>query len=62
MVLTGYIDIKNYFLQREVIIEILEYIAKIKTIEYAIDLGKAGEAAFDYFESRKYAPYGILST
>jgi hypothetical protein len=25
-------------------------------------LGKAGEAAFDYFESRKYSPYGILST
>lgn len=62
VVLTWYIDIKNYFLQWEVIIEILEYIKKIKTIEYAIDLGKAWEAAFDYFESRKYSPYGILST
>ena len=61
-VLTWYVDIKNYFLQWEVIIEILEYIGKIKTCEYAIDLGKAGEAAFDYFESRKYSPYGILST
>lgn len=41
MVLTGYIDIKNYYLQWDCIIDILEYMKKFKTIEYVIDLGKA---------------------
>lgn len=62
VVLTGYIDIKNYYLQWDCIIDILEYMKKFKTIEYVIDLGKAWEAAFDYFEARKYSPYGILAT
>ena len=39
--MTGYIDIKNYFLQREVLIDVLEYIAKTKQIELGVDLGKA---------------------
>ena len=60
--MTGYIDIKNYFLQREVLIDALEYIAKMKQIELGVDLGKAWEAAFDYFESRKLMPYWIIST
>jgi len=60
--MTGYIDIKNYFLQWEVILDMLEYITKTKTCEFGIDLGKAWEAAFDRFESRKVSPYGILST
>ena len=60
--MTGYIDIKNYFLQREVLIDALEYIAKMKQIELGVDLGKAWEAAFDYFESRKFMPYWIIST
>ena len=60
--MTGYIDIKNYFLQREVLIDALEYIAKMKQVELGVDLGKAWEAAFDYFESRKFMPYWIIST
>ena len=60
--MTGYIDIKNYFLQREVLIDALEYIAKMKQVELGVDLGKAWEAAFDYFESRKLMPYWIIST
>ena len=60
--MTGYIDIKNYFLQREVLIDALEYIAKMKQVELGTDLGKAWEAAFDYFESRKFMPYWIIST
>jgi len=39
--MTGYIDIKNYFLQREVLIDALEYIAKMKQVELGVDLGKA---------------------
>lgn len=39
--MTGYIDIKNYFLQREVLIDVLEYIVKMKQIELGVDLGKA---------------------
>lgn len=62
VIMTWYIDIKNYFIQREVIVEMLEYLNKIKQCEFVVDLGKAWEAAFDYFESRKLAPYWILST
>ena len=60
--MTGYIDVKNYFLQWEAIIDMIQYLSKIRPCEFAIDLGKAGEAAFDYFESRKIAPYGLHST
>jgi len=62
VVMTWYINVKNYFVQWEVIMEMLSYIGSIKNIEFAIDLGKAWEAAFDRFESRKIAPYGVLST
>ncbi|HPC34084.1 MAG TPA: hypothetical protein PLP73_00330 [Candidatus Absconditabacterales bacterium] len=62
VLMTGYIGIKNYLLQREVIVDILEYINKFKLCEFGLDLGKAGEAALDWFENRKIAPYGILST
>lgn len=62
VVMTWYIDVKNYYTQREVIMDILNYIWKIKKIELWIDLWKAWEAAFDWFENQRVAPYGILST
>lgn len=62
VVMTGYIDIKNYYAQREVIMDILNYVGKIRKIELGIDLWKAWEAAFDWFENQRVAPYGILST
>lgn len=62
VIMTWYINIKNYYLQREVIVDILEYLNKIKICEFWVDLGKAWEAAFDWFESRKLSPYWILST
>jgi hypothetical protein len=36
--MTGYIDIKNYYAQREVIMDILNYVGKIRKIELGIDL------------------------
>lgn len=62
VIMTGYIEVKNYVLQWECIDDILKYIAKIKPVEYAIDVGKAWEAALDRFEMRGYHPYAILST
>ena len=62
VVMTWYIDIKNYYAQWEVIMDILNYIGKIKKIELGIDLWKAWEAAFDWFENQRVYPYGILST
>jgi len=61
-VMTWYIDIKNYFLQWEVILDIISYVSTIKPCELGVDLGKAWEAAFDWFESKRLSPYGILST
>jgi len=60
--MTGYIDIKNYFLQWEVLLDIISYLNKLRTCELWIDLGKAGEAAFDYMEAKKLSPYWIIST
>ena len=34
VVLTGYIDIKNYLLQWEVIIELIEHLSEIKPCEF----------------------------
>jgi hypothetical protein len=62
VVMTGYIDIQNYYLQRDVIVDIIIYISKFWPCEFAIDLGKAWEAANDFFEQKKLSPYGILST
>lgn len=62
VLMTGYINIKNYYLQWEVILDMLAYLNKIKQCEFGIDLGKAWEAAFDWFESKKVSPYWILST
>ena len=52
VVMTGYINIKNYYAQWEVIVEMMEYLKKIRHTEFGLDLGKAGEAAFDRFEKR----------
>lgn len=62
VVMTWYIDIKNYFLQREVLIDIINYLNKIKPCELWVDLGKAWEAAFDFLEAKKLSPYWIIST
>lgn len=62
VVLTWYIDVKNYYTQWEVIMDMLNYLWKIRKIELGIDLWKAWEAAFDWFENKRVAPYGILST
>lgn len=62
VIMTWYINIKNYFLQWDVVLEMFDYLKNIRPTELAVDLWKAWEAAFDYFEARKTSPYWLLST
>ena len=62
VICTGYIDVRDYIVQTEVIRAMYDYLKQTAKSDMVIDTGKAGIALYDYLSGKWYSPYWIYAT
>lgn len=62
IICSWYMKIPNYIVQANAIIEIYEFLKKMKPSDIVLDLWKAGIWMYDYMKAKWYYPYWVTST